>query len=76
MKDKGRKPAGKTRGRRRSLKNVNPNAAGIDCGSESHYVAVPADRDPQPVRRFRTFTTDLRRLADWLTACGIETVAI
>lgn len=76
MERKGRKPSGKRKGRRRSLKSVNPNAAGIDCGSESHHVAVPADRDPQPVRQFRTFTTDLRGLANWLEACGIETVAM
>ena len=31
---------------------------------------------PKPVREFRTFTGDLYRLAEWLTACGIETVAM
>ncbi len=35
------------------LERINPNAAGIDCGSEAHYVAVPADRDPSPVRSFQ-----------------------
>ena len=34
------------------LKIVNPDAAGIDVGHESHYVAVPPGRDPQPVREF------------------------
>ena len=29
---------------------IHPDAAGIDLASEVHYVAVPADRDPQPVR--------------------------
>jgi transposase len=58
------------------LERINPNAAGIDCGAEEHYVAVPADREAVPVRSFRTFTTDLHRLADWLTACGITTVAM
>ena len=48
---------------------------GIDCGAEYHYVAVP-DRDSQPVRAFRTFTTDLYRLADWLVQCGVKTVAM
>ena len=72
-KDPGTK---RRKGRRRSLRHVNPNAAGIDCGSESHHVAVPADRDSQPVREFRTFTTDLHRLADWLAACRIKTVAM
>jgi len=55
---------------------VNPNAAGIDCGSTMHYVAVPPDRDPEPVRCFKTFTDDLHRLADWLVACGVKTVAM
>jgi len=58
------------------LKRVNPNAAGIDCGSAEHYVAVPADRDPNPVCAFKTFTADLHRLADWLVACGVTSVAM
>ena len=58
------------------LERMNPNAAGVDCGSETHYVAVPADRDAAPVRSFKTFTTELHRLADWLTACGVTTVAM
>src|SRR5207245_6641501 len=58
------------------LERLNPNAAGIDCGSDTHYVAVPADRAPTPVRAFQTFTADLHRLADWLTACGVIPVAM
>ena len=58
------------------LARINPNAAGIDCGAAEHYVAVPADRDATPVRSFKTFTADLHRLADWLTACGVTTVAM
>jgi transposase len=54
----------------------HPNAAGIDCGASEHYVAVPEDRDPQPVRSFQTFTADLYALADWLTQCGVDTVAM
>lgn len=59
-----------------SLKAVNLNAAGIDVGSAEHYVAVPEDRDPQPVRRFECFTVDLEQLADWLEACRIDTVVM
>ena len=40
--------------------------AGIDIGNESHYVAVPPDRDSQPVRRFGCTTAELRAMADWL----------
>jgi transposase len=36
----------------------------------------PPDRDATPVRAFTTFTTDLQRLADWLTACGVTSVAM
>jgi transposase len=55
---------------------LRPNAAGIDIGATEIFVAVPPDRDPQAVRAFPTFTEDLQRLADWLKACGIETVAM
>lgn len=59
-----------------ALSLTHPNAAGIDIGSASHYVAVPPDRDDEPVRQFASFTADLHRLADWLEACGIDTVAM
>jgi len=39
-------------------------------------VAVPSDRDDCPVREFRSFTADLVALADWLSACGVDTVAM
>jgi transposase len=39
-------------------------------------VAVPPDRDEQPVREFASFTAELARLADWLTECGVDTVAM
>ena len=55
---------------------IHENAAGIDIGAEASYVAVPADRDAQPVRRFGCFTQDLHQLADWLLACQIQTVAM
>jgi transposase len=53
-----------------------PNAAGIDIGSASHWVAVPSDRDDEPVREFKSFTGELIALADWLKACGVDTVAM
>jgi hypothetical protein len=60
----------------KGFKKVNPNAAGIDCGANSHYVAVPEGSDPQPIRRFGAFTADLIALATWLQACRVTTVAI
>jgi len=58
------------------LKRIQPDAAGIDCGATSHYVAVAEARDPEPVREFRTSTGGLHALADWLVKCGIKTVAM
>jgi len=58
------------------LEVMHPRAAGIDVGNASHYAAVRPDRDLEPVRRFECFTADLHRLADWLEACGVETVAM
>ena len=52
------------------------NAAGIDVGATSHFVAVPAGRAEQPVQEFEAFTADLYRLAHWLTECGVQTVAM
>ena len=62
------KPAG--------LSQLNLNAAGIDVGASSHFVAVPADRAEPPVREFEAFTADLYRLADWLAQCRVETVVM
>jgi transposase len=59
-----------------SLPILNPDAAGIDVGAKQHVVAVPADRDPRPVRTFQAFTPDLHELAEWLKRCGIRTVAL
>jgi len=58
------------------LEVVHSRAAGIDVGNGAHYVAVRPDRDPEPVRRFECFTGDLYRLADWLQACEVATIAI
>ena len=59
-----------------ALSQINPSAAGLDIAAVEIYGCVPADRDAQPVRVFGTFTVDLHALADWLAACGIETVAM
>lgn len=59
-----------------SLTVVNPDAAGIDVSASMHAVAVPADRDREPVRQFGAFTEDLHALARWLQSCRITTVAM
>jgi transposase len=59
-----------------NLEVVHLNAAGIDIGNATHYVAVPPDRDAEPVRSFACFTEDLKKMADWLAQCRIDTVAL
>jgi transposase len=59
-----------------SFSMINKDAAGIDIGSGEHWVAVPEDRDEEPVRRFGCFTADLQAMARWLKECGVTTVAM
>jgi transposase len=68
--------ATKRRKRTEDLPVLHPDAAGIDVGASELFVAVPADRDPEPVRSYPTFTRDLQELADWLQSCGIRSVAM
>lgn len=73
--------------RQRSLRITHPHAAGIDVHAGVHWVAVPAEDAPteppghpstlpRHVRAFGTCTADLHQLADWLTECHIQTVAM
>jgi transposase len=70
----------KRRNRKRSQKVelpvINPNTAAIDVGSVELYVCVPADRDPEPVQHFSSFTPDIHSMADWLEKCGVKSVAM
>ncbi len=59
-----------------NLKQINPNAAGIDLGSGEHWVCVPPERAQVNVRRFGCFTPDLMLMANWLTECGVTSVAM
>ncbi len=58
------------------LEVVHPNAAGIDIGNESHFVAIPPDRDTAPIREFGSWTAALHEMASWLKGHGIRTVAM
>lgn len=58
------------------LKRVHPQAAGIDIGASEHWVSIPSELDPEPVRKFSCFTADLYAIAEWLTSRGITTVAM
>jgi len=71
-----RQPKRSTPGTHRSslLPRLHLHAAGIDVGATQHWVAVPDDCDPEPIRQFGALTADLSALAPWLAQCGIETV--
>ena len=53
---------------------INPQAAGVDVGSRSHWVAV--GQSEQDVREYGVFNEDLFSMADWLKEKGIKTVAM
>jgi transposase len=62
--------------KRKELGLIYPDAAGIDIGSEVHYVCVPEGRSSSTIQKFGCFTEELHRLADWLKSCRIKTVAM
>jgi hypothetical protein len=51
---------------------IHRDAAGID----GHFVSVPPERDPQPIREFGSWTGALEEIARWLKDCGIRTVVM
>jgi transposase len=55
---------------------VHPHAAGIDVGATFHVVAVSPECDPNAVREFKSFTTDLHNLSRWLKEVGVTSVAM
>lgn len=60
----------------RTMSTIHAHAAGLDVGATFHVVAVPRECADVSVRTFRSFTEDLHRLADWLRAVGVTTVAM
>lgn len=57
-----------------SMSIVNPNAAGIDVGSRSHFVAIGQHIDQ--VNEFGVYAEDLKALAKWLRSKDVKTVAM
>jgi transposase len=55
---------------------LGADTAGIDIGATEIYVAVPVDRDEEPVRCFGGFTEDLRSITEWLKQCGMQRIAM
>lgn len=72
-----RKSKGKRRVLPARLPTIQPNVAGIDIGSEEHWVCGPIGQDGKPnVRVFRTTTNQLEELTNWLLEQGVESVAM
>src|SRR6202049_201956 len=69
-------PQGEGSQRRSQLRITNPDAAGIDIGSQVHYVAVPEERAERVVRSFGAYSAELDELAHWLKECAVKTVAM
>jgi len=54
----------------------NPYAAGIDVGDTSYEVAISNGAKGHEVREYKTFTSDLTNLINWLVCEGVTTAAI
>lgn len=61
---------------RKRADEVFPNAAAVDVGASSHWVAVAPHSTDVTVREFGAMTHDLNAMADWLLACGVDVVAL
>ena len=70
------RPQGEGRQRRSTLRITNPDAAGIDVGSQAHYVAVSEERAEVSVRSFGAYTAQLDELVQWLKDCAVKTVVM
>src|SRR5882724_8053616 len=56
---------------------IRPDVAGIDLGSETHWVCAPnVDRTDREVETFGATTPELERMAEWLKERKIESVAM
>ena len=67
-------------GKRRQLQGlpvIRRNVAGIDLGSERHWVCAPtADESGREIASFGATTAELIRMAEWLKARRVESVAM
>ena len=58
------------------LTPYDPQAAAIDVGATSHWVAVSPEACAESVREFGVFTADLYAIAAWLKECQVKRVAL
>ena len=59
---------------RAEIEVMYPNSAGIDIGSEKHYVAIGQGKES--VRSFKSFTGEIKAMSAWLKANGITNVVM
>jgi len=61
----------KNRRQLEGLPVVRVSVAGIDLGSERHWVCTPTrDRSAREIASFAATTTELFRISEWLKAAG------
>jgi len=57
-----------------SLEVVHLNAAGIDIGSRSHWVAV--GQNAQDIKEFGVYSEDQLKMCEWLRAHHVKDIAM
>ena len=76
----GKHEDGRSEGSRRQLQGlpvIRRNVAGIDLGSERHWVCAPTpDGSGREIANFGATTAELIRLGEWLKARQVESVAM
>lgn len=60
--------------KKESMNVINPNAAGIDVGSKSHFVSI--GQQAEDVKEYGVYTKDHEQLIQWLSKNGITTIAM
>ena len=59
-----------------TIRVVHPNAAGIDLGSEIHFVSVSPEKTEALIHDFRCFPPNLLKMVEFLKSCQVDTVAL
>ena len=58
------------------MPKIRPLVAGIDVGSEKHFVCAPTNEGGTEARVFGTTTADLRAILEWLQEAHVESLAL
>lgn len=57
------------------LHQIHPNVCGIDIGANAIFVCAPC-KGQLEIRKYSTFTADLKTMVEWLKACDITSCAM